>query len=387
MKETVQAMPSGLDGAEGLTEQRGFDAILSQFFSVPPIGPAWRLATGASGMNNTTRYVERAGNRYVLRIYETHRDEDKVAYEHHVLACLSKAPIAGLPTPSPVAAMSGATVVHTLDGKLAALFHHREGKNPVLKTAVDFHDFGRAAGALSLAMSKLAPDHAPLYRPYYELCLPTPEEQRQTLFAPLHAADAIVADMQEALHAAEAGMARIHKKVPLLQSLPHQLIHGDLNASNVLADENNRIVALLDFEFVAWDLRVMELAVCLSEAVEAASEATSDAAADTVSDAAAKNVSDTAADAPQDTAAKACISALVSGFIEQVPLTREELAVLPDLLLLRRLDVFIHFLNRWQNGVDSPQNVRRFLGEVLSQTQWLEKNRDLMCTLGSSCSN
>lgn len=212
-------------------------------------------------------------------------------------------------------------------------------------------------------MSKLEPDHAPLYRPYYELCLPAPEEQRKTLFAPLHAAEAIVADMQEALHAAEAGMARIHRKVPLLQTLPHQLIHGDLNASNVLADENNRIVALLDFEFVAWDLRVMELAVCLSEAVEAASEATSDAAA------------------------AACIRALVSGFIEQVPLTREELAVLPDLLLLRRLDVFIHFLNRWQNGVDSPQNVRRFLGEILSQTQWLEKNRDWMCTLGPSCSN
>jgi Ser/Thr protein kinase RdoA (MazF antagonist) len=49
----------------------------------------------------------------------------------------------------------------------------------------------------------------------------------------MHATDAIVVDMQEALHAAEAGMARIHRKVPLQQSLPHQLIHGDLNASNV----------------------------------------------------------------------------------------------------------------------------------------------------------
>jgi homoserine kinase type II len=387
--ETGQAMPSSHERAEG--EQSGFDAILSQYFPLPPAGPAWRLAIGASGMNNTTRYVERGGNRYVLRIYETHRDEDKVAYEHHVLDCLTKAPIAGLPTPSPVTAMNGATVVHTPDGKLAALFHHREGRNPVLKTAADFHGFGWAAGALSLAMSKLAPEHAPLYRPYYELCLPTPEQQRRTLFAPLHAADAIVVDMQEALHAAEAGMARIHRKVPLLQSLPHQLIHGDLNASNVLADENNRIVALLDFEFVAWDLRVMELAVCLSEAAEAAKDAANDAVTDAATDAAADAATDAAVDAatdaPPDTAAKACIRALVSGFIEQVPLTREELAVLPDLLLLRRLDVFIHFLNRWQNGVDSPQNVRRFLGEVLSQTQWLIKNRDWMCTLGSCSSN
>ena len=51
--------------------------------------------------------------------------------------------------------------------------------------------------------------------------------------------------------------------------------------------------------------------------------------------------------------------------------------MLPDLLLLRRLDVFIHFLNRWRNGVDSPQNVRRFLSEVLSQTVWLSKNSEI----------
>lgn len=323
-----------------------FDAILAQYFAPPPEGPEWTLSTGASGMNNTTRYVERAGERYVLRVYETHRDEDKVTYEHHVLDCLAQAPVPGLPTPSPVRARNGQTIVKTPDGKLAALFLHREGRNPELVTESEFLDFGRAAGALSLAMSKLAPQHAPLYRPYYELCLPTPEEQCQLLFAPLHAEDAIVADMQEALNAAEAGMEQIHRKLSLLQSLPHQLIHGDLNASNVLADQNNRIVALLDFEFVAWDLRVMELAVCLSEAAETASDA--------------------------------CIRALVSGFMEQVPLLPEEVAVLPDLLLLRRLDVFIHFLNRWRNGVDSSQNVRRFLNEVLSQTIWLNNNSEIL---------
>lgn len=363
MKLTEQAMSSRPEDAGERVVLSPFDAILSHYFSLSPEGPDWILSSGASGMNNTTRYVERAGNRYVLRIYETHRDEDKVTYEHHVLACLEQAPVPGLPTPLPVRARNGQTIVKTPEGKLAALFHHREGDNPVLKTAAGFHDFGRAAGALSLAMSKLAPEHAPLYRPYYELCLPSPEEQRQSLFSPLHAAGAIVADMPEALLAAEAGMARIHGKVPLLQSLPHQLIHGDLNASNVLADAQNRIVALLDFEFVAWDLRVMELAVCLSEAA-------SGAASDTASDAASGAVSD------------ACIRGLVSGFMEQVPLSPEELAVLPDLLLLRRLDVFIHFLNRWQNGVDSPQNVRRFLAEVLSQAQWLEKNRNMMCSLG-----
>jgi len=55
--------------------------------------------------------------------------------------------------------------------------------------------------------------------------------------------------------------------------LPHQLIHGDLNASNALADEAGRICAILDFEFVTYDLRVMEAAVFLSDMVRS-SEAT-----------------------------------------------------------------------------------------------------------------
>lgn len=344
-----------------------FDTILALYFVPPPEGPEWVVSTGASGMNNTTRYVERAGERYVLRIYETHRDEDKVTYEHHVLDCLEQSPVPGIPTPSPVRARHGSTIVRTSDGKLAALFHHREGQNPKLVTEADFHHFGRAAGALSLAMARLTPDHAPLYRPYYELCLPDPEEQRQVLFAPLHATDSIVADMQEALTAVEVGMEQVHRKLPLLQKLPHQLIHGDLNASNVLADQNNRITALLDFEFVAWDLRVMELAVCLSEAVENSDKGSSEDPSE--------DPSEDSSEAPSEDSKG--LRALVRGFLEQVPLSPEELAVLPDLLLLRRLDVFIHFLNRWRNGVDSPQNVRRFLNEVLSQTVWLSKNSEI----------
>lgn len=318
-----------------------FDAILAQYFPKTQAEPEWVITTGPSGMNNTTRYVAHAGKRYVLRIYETHRDEDKVSYEHHVLDCLLQAPIPGLPTPSPVRASNGGTVVNTPDGRLAALFHHRTGKNPVLVTEADYREFGMAAGSLSVALSGLKPAHEPLYRPYYEHCLPSQAAEYRELFATLRKPDAIVSDLPDALHAAETELARLQEQVEVFRSLPHQLIHGDLNASNVLADEGNRIVALLDFEFVAWDLRVMELAVCLSESAEQASLSR--------------------------------MHAMMDGFLQQVPLTREELVILPDLLLLRRLDVFFHFLRRWMDGVDTPETVRRFLLEVQGSVAWLNR--------------
>jgi thiamine kinase-like enzyme len=49
-------------------------------------------------------------------------------------------------------------------------------------------------------------------------------------------------------------------------TLPMQLIHGDLHYDNVLvAETQDRVSGVLDFEFAAYDWRAMELAVCLSK--------------------------------------------------------------------------------------------------------------------------
>ena len=62
----------------------------------------------------------------------------------------------------------------------------------------------------------------------------------------------------------------LKKLYNLGEKLPHQLIHGDLHHENVLCliDEENKsglITGVLDFEFIAWDWNVMELAICLSK--------------------------------------------------------------------------------------------------------------------------
>ena len=50
----------------------------------------WSMRVGAGGMNNTTRFVDVEGTSYVLRLYETHRDMDKIIFEHRVLLALDK---------------------------------------------------------------------------------------------------------------------------------------------------------------------------------------------------------------------------------------------------------------------------------------------------------
>ncbi len=50
----------------------------------------WSMRVGAGGMNNTTRFVDVEGTSYVLRLYETHRDMDKIMFEHSVLLALDE---------------------------------------------------------------------------------------------------------------------------------------------------------------------------------------------------------------------------------------------------------------------------------------------------------
>ena len=334
-----------------------FDSILRQYYPEA----VWHVRTGASGMNNTTRYVRIGEDQYVLRVYETHRDADKVAYEHHVLSGLREqveenrmTGVPGhssLPVPHPVQAMDGSTMVRTPEGKLAVLFHYREGSNPRLRTAEDYLDFGRATGALSRLLKELRPDHDPIYRACYELALPTSEEIRETVLKPCLQEDSGLSDLRVDLEKVAEDLETLHRLLPVIASLPHQLIHGDLNASNVLAGPDNRINAFLDFEFVAWDLRVMELSVSLSEAMPDAEGMEMLSVGDWAN-----------------------MAALIMGFSEQVPLNRAEADLLPLLVQLRKVDVFIHFLNRWRDGVDSLEHVRMFLGMAGARHDWIKQN-------------
>lgn len=74
------------------------------------------------------------------------------------------------------------------------------------------------------------------------------------------------AQAAELLHISKQ-LAVFQESIPMLKQLTHQLVHGDLNGSNILVNEEGEVSSVLDFEFVTNDLRVMELAVCLADCI------------------------------------------------------------------------------------------------------------------------
>lgn len=313
----------------------------------------WQVHSGQSGMNNTTRFVDVEDSRYVLRIYETHQDIEKVQFEHKVLLELKKH-ITDLNIPEPIATVNGNTIVRLQDGKIAALFIYLEGISPSAQGPLFYESFGRVTGLLLTSLEKVNVPLAHAYSPYYEI------ENTHPRCTPQDVSDFCMNPPSDFINDASAlqyineQLNMIQKNVTRLKKLPHQLVHGDLNTSNILANSLGEVTAVLDFEFVTYDLRVIELAVCLSGLIKA----------NEAGESLWRNIED-----------------LLSGFGKNISLNKEEVSCIPLLIQLRNLDIFIHFLGRYRDGIDPIDIVKERLSITCTRNQWVTANHSRLLEL------
>lgn len=297
----------------------------------------WTVTEGPSGWNNTTRYVQAEGRKWVLRVY-AHGDEDKVGFEHAVLRALNGLALP-FAVPDPVTLDGGRTFVRLSDGadRLACLFPYREGDRPHDRDPDVARAIGVASAHLTEALAALTVDGMPEYPPYYELDsahpLCTPERVAAFCAAP---PEPFAAEAGR-LRAIGQALAGIRAALPGFREMPHQLIHGDINASNLLGDRT--ISAVLDFEFCTRDARAMEVAVIVTGFL-----------AETEEGAQSGGEEEASADL-------ALIEAMLRGFGSRLTISREEAEAIPLLASLRKLDVFLHFLGRYWDGVDGAEVV------------------------------
>jgi homoserine kinase type II len=321
------------------------DDILVQFFQNKS---PWVVNTGKSGYNNTTRYVSIEDKKYILRVYETHKDESKVELEHEVLLRLSEEVKLPFQVPVPVLAANGKTLIRLQDGsnRIACLYQYIEGENPQFESSEVISSFGSSSALLLQAMEKIKLEQRFVYRPYYEIETAYPN-------CPIEQVVKWCTDPPEAFTGYRSELNKISEQivhfidyVPQLKKLPHQLIHGDLNESNVLIGNDQRINAILDFEFATRDLRVMEAAVCMAEIAVKEHDLSK---------------------------LREKIQIYLSAFSSVITLTPEEMDALPRLITLRRLDVFVHFLARYLDGIDQDHILKEQIVKTVNHLYWLEE--------------
>eukprot|EP00798_Chlamydomonas_sp_ICE-L_P015612 gene15612-21717_t len=219
------------------------------------------------GVNNCTQYVTvntQPPKKYVIRVYNNACNNKLVKWEHDILRQLQSMQLSfrvpvGLPCPE-----DGNTFVTLSNGTNAALFELIPGHLPKLSMVTEI---GKASGELVTALAKCRGSGDSPIAPIHDLWkvhhgVPSKEVFLSSIQAP--AFDGV----RESMDFLAAQLELMEREVEgfKLQGLPWQIMHGDLHYDNILVDDEG-VTGLLDFEFLATDWRVMELAICLCKYV------------------------------------------------------------------------------------------------------------------------
>ncbi|HEX9037614.1 MAG TPA: phosphotransferase [Ktedonobacterales bacterium] len=319
----------------------------------PFVGPpqALMLTPLHGGTNNTLFRVSSAtsgGSSFVLRPAAAQHDEQRLRLECDVLAALQgqKLPFA---TPAPLLTADGApwaklSMPDSL--ALATLTRVIAGRAPDRSDPAQAEAAGEAIGALDVALACIdAADDtaATTWRTGGALdqispLVPDPPAAFARLALPLAKRDRL-----------RSGYAALMERLPALyDNLPYQLCHEDTATTNLLMD-GNRVTGILDFEFLARDLRPTDLVVALVWW-------------------------------PVDVLGLGLewplVSALARGYARSAPLTQPEIAAIPTLYRMRGYTSLIHRLGLALQGRATMAYVADRADAALAWEDWLDAYQD-----------
>jgi homoserine kinase type II len=318
------------------------------------------------GVNNIVSYVDitdqKSGSTlqsYILRIYNNGNDSNRVRFEHLILKELSKMNLS-FQTPTPLLSLKD-NISHVLlsDGAEASMFEIIPGVLPKLAMT---KEVGSACGELCEAMGEIVLRKEEKSQcstpPYYELYAVhhAIQNKHEIFFSRIEESDfddfrIEINEIKEEITFLEELIASLLK----LQ-LPIQLIHGDLHYDNILADlSNNQVTGILDFEFVAYDWKAMELAICLSKYAGEEDPFT-------------------------------YFFPFIEGYLSNSSLTQEEIKVIPDLIILRILSNVVYFVGRIIAKEDDMITLTKRLRNYLNRIQWIKASRDRIVSKLYECS-
>lgn len=216
------------------------------------LGQLRSICAAAHGLVNETAFAETSSGRYVIRRNQRRLGKASLTLRHQLHAWLSTHDV---PCPRLIPARSGETAIE-IDGRIFEVSTFIEGEEYHATCARQSAGAGAVLAGYHRAVIDF-PEHADHLPPRYSTSiLPGMIErliQRDMLgdlTAQLSWYDRRASDLGK--HLSDASY----------EALPQRLIHGDIHPDNLLFC-GDRVVALLDFDQVTIDARIVDLADAL----------------------------------------------------------------------------------------------------------------------------
>ena len=323
---------------------------ISNLWEAWPITGPWHLSPFSGGTNKSIWRADATdGKSYVLRLIASSAIP-RVLYETKLLEALSDEQPPFL-LPLPLKTHQGDIVVsfeqETGVTAFAMLSHLLPGHAPDRN---DITIATQAASALVWLDHALAalPD---TYASQENQLLPTFGKLTQLhplVPMPLLAVEHLPIDREHTTQISNF-LANVMETVDdLYKRLPMQLLHRDYDPTNILVD-NQKVTAVLDFEFAGTDLRALELCVALSW----------------------WPVNLLGIGKEWD-----IIDAFGNAYIEHFPLNEEELLAFPKLWRLRDATSFVHRMGRYMAGLETDARIQDRVQHSLWREAWLSANQE-----------
>lgn len=283
-------------------------------------------------------------DRYVMRIYREPGDLSRIRHEHAVALRLQQAGLSfRIPAPIPTANGETLATVAGPEGETyVALIPFLPGAHPDFRNLRQAEAAGAALGELVSALGSMEPDATALAVPAYgDLAGSHPE-----FHDPLSLLDWLPVEPAWRTRFGQVLESVLVQAGRLYGQLPRQMTHGDFTHGNVLM-EGDRVTGVLDFEFSAWALRVMDYAIGIGGGPKSLRSGWED---------------------------WDVLASFSRGYFAHHHLTEEELEALPDLIRLRRAYFVLRFAERYRLGLETAEQVRGMTWWALNAEDWLEEN-------------
>jgi homoserine kinase type II len=226
---------------------------ITQVLAHYDLGTLHSTISSCRGMVNETAFVQTNKGKFVVRRNSRSANVDMLRYRHQLITHLHEN---NVPTPRLLPTQAGSTLLD-LDGRFYEVMNFVAGEALNPKRPQQFVNAGVTLALYHKAVEnyKAPPDAARLrYAPQSLLALNEVLMKR----------DFFMGDLSSTLSWYDGRAGRLRKMLSEKSygALPHLVIHGDIHLDNVLFAQD-RVVALLDYDQVAWDTPVADLADAL----------------------------------------------------------------------------------------------------------------------------
>ncbi|WP_366296446.1 phosphotransferase [Paenibacillus sp. AN1007] len=296
------------------------------------------------GLTNYSQVLTVNNKKYVARIYDNHsKNLEKLKFEIELTTFLEQHINLSFKLPGFLIAKTGGRFVQLSNGQLGSVMRFIEGEVPDLTRVSDVKEYGKTVGELSVAFKKFKSDLLMEEFKFYKIynLHQLSNERSVSRFFDQPPFEIESNQLSILLHSLQA----VQRNESIVDDLPKQIVHHDILIFNLLIDNQTRKMSgVLDFDFASYDVRALELAICMNHLLQF------------------------------DDGSLSNLELFLDEYSQHMTLTDEEIKWIPFLMQMYYVSLLCIYIGQYYSGREIEEYFRFILHQLVIRKQWIEQN-------------